>query len=78
MKNAKTEKALSSLEWAIAQSSFTPKQADEFTVEEFAKLANIPLESARGRLTKMVKSGMLMKRQILIKSHQTNVFKKAE
>jgi hypothetical protein len=78
MKNAKTEKALSSLEWAIAQSMTSPKQDDEFTTEEFAESTKTSAAASRSRLNRMVKSGMLVRRKILIESNYTNLFRKAD
>ena len=51
MKSAKTKQALSSLDWAIAQTIALPKQADEFTIAEFAQKAGISHPTAKYRLS---------------------------
>ena len=50
MKSAKTKQALSSLDWAIAQTIELPQQADEFTAYEFAEKAGVSLPTAKYRL----------------------------
>jgi len=50
MKSAKTQKAISSLDWAIAQTIELPQQADEFTAYEFAEKAGVSLPTAKYRL----------------------------
>ena len=50
MKSAKTEQALSSLDWAIAQTIELPQQPDEFTAYEFAEKAGVSLPTAKYRL----------------------------
>jgi len=50
MKSAKTKQALSSLDWAIAQTIELPQQPDEFTAYEFAEKAGVSLPTAKYRL----------------------------
>jgi hypothetical protein len=72
----KTKKALTGLEWAINQTVVKPRQADEWTVEEFSKAAGIPCSTAKSRLASMIDKGQLEKRVISIAGHQTNLYRK--
>ena len=77
MKNAKTEKALSSLEWAIAQSFGDPRHADEFTCVEFMKAGGgDSRSSASSRLNKMVNDGKLTKRPFSIGGSSCTLYRK--
>jgi hypothetical protein len=75
---SKTKKALTGLEWAIAQTVQEPKQADEFTAEEFALASNLEIGQARNRLDRMTDRGELSKRKILLNGKHKNLFKKAD
>jgi hypothetical protein len=78
MKNTKTEKALSSLDWAIAQSVGEPRQPDEFTCIEFMKAGGGGSRpSASSRLNRMVTDGMLTKRQFSIDGSRCTLYRKA-
>jgi hypothetical protein len=73
---AKTKKALSGLDWAIAQTVEEPKQADEFTTDDFARAGNLPVETARDKLNRMVRDGHLTKRMITLNGTRTNLYRK--
>ena len=73
-----TEKALTGLEWAIAQTIKSPQEDDEFTAEEFAKEAKLEISQARNRLDHMASRGQLTKRKVSINNRLTNVFRKAD
>ena len=73
-----TKKALTGLEWAIAQTVDKPQQEDEFTAEEFARASNLGITQSRNRLDRMTGQGQLSKRKILMDGRQTNVFRKAD
>jgi predicted Zn-dependent peptidase len=75
---SETKKALTGLEWAIAQTIDEPQQEDEFTAEEFARASNLGITQARNRLDRMTGLGQLSKRKILIDGRQTNLFRKAD
>jgi len=78
MKNTKTEKALSSLEWAIAQSIEPPRQEDEFTCEEFFQLSGAASRgAAESRLKRMVSNGGLLKRPTCINGNRCTLYRKA-
>jgi hypothetical protein len=78
MKNIKTEKALSSLEWAIAQSVEPPRQEDEFTCEEFLQLGGAPSRSsAEAKLKRMVSNGGLLKRPSCVNGNRCTLYRKA-
>ena len=74
----KTKKALTGLEWAIAQTIKEPKQPDEFTAEDFTGASKLGVAQVRGHLTRMVERGQLTKRKILISGKQTNLFRKVD
>lgn len=74
----KTKKALTGLEWAIAQTIKEPKQPDEFTAQDFAGASNLGMAQVRGHLTRMIERGHLTKRKILISGKQTNLFRKVD
>jgi hypothetical protein len=75
---SETKKALTGLEWAIAQTIDKPQQEDEFTAEEFSRASNLGITQARNRLDRMTGQGQLSKRKILIDGRQTNLFRKAD
>jgi arsenate reductase-like glutaredoxin family protein len=78
MKNTKTEKALSSLEWAIAQSVEPPRQEDEFTCEEFLQLGGgASRSSAEAKLKRMVSNGDLLKRPFCVNGNRCTLYRKA-
>ena len=78
MNNAKTEKALSSLEWAIAQSVVLPRQEDEFTCEEFFQLSGAASRgAAESRLKRMVSNGGLLKRPACINGNRCTLYRRA-
>ena len=77
MKNAKTEKALSGIEWAIAQAFGEPRHADEFTCVEFMKAGGGSSRSAASsRLNRMVADGMLTKRPFSIGGSNCTLYRK--
>ena len=75
---SKTKKALTGLEWAIAQTVQEPKQADEFTAQDFALASKLIGRQARSLLDGMFNRGELTKRKMIIAGKVVNVFKKAE
>jgi hypothetical protein len=75
---SKTKKALTGLEWAIAQTIQEPKQADEFTAQDFALASKLPASRVKHLLPSMVNRGELTKRKMLVAGKVVNVFKKAE
>lgn len=78
MKNAKTKKALSGIEWAIAQAVGEPRHADEFTCAEFMKAGGGDSRtSASSRLNRMVNDGMLTKRSFSIDGSSCTLYRKA-
>jgi len=78
MKNAKTKKALSGIEWAIAQAVGEPRHADEFTCVEFMKAGGGDSRaSASSRLNRMVNDGMLTKRSFSIDGSNCTLYRKA-
>jgi len=78
MKNTKTEKALSSLEWAIAQSIELPRQEDEFTCEEFLQLSgSVSRASAEAKLKRMVSNGGLLKRPACVNGNRCTLYRRA-
>jgi len=78
MKNAKTKKALSGIEWAIAQSVGKPRQEDEFTCEEFQRLGGGSTRgAAESRLKRMVSNGELLKRPSCINGSRCTLYRKA-
>jgi hypothetical protein len=78
MKNAKTEKALSGIEWAIAQSIGYPRQKDEFTSIEFFEMGGgSSRAAAESRLRRMVSNGDLLKRPLCIDGSRYMLYRKA-
>jgi len=78
MKNTKTEKALSSLEWAIAQSIEPPRQEDEFTCEEFLQLSGAASRSSvESKLKRMVNNGGLLKRPACVNGNRCTLYRRA-
>jgi hypothetical protein len=75
---SKTKKALTGLEWAIAQTVQEPKQADEFTSEEFILASKLGSRQARSVLEGMFNRGELTKRKMVIAGRFVNLFKKAD
>ena len=73
-----TKKALTGLEWAIAQTIDEPQQADEFTAEEYARVGKFDITQSRNRLERMAGKGQLSKRKVLIDGRWTNLFRKAD
>jgi hypothetical protein len=73
---AKAIGTLSGLEWALSQSVEQPKQADEFTTDDFARAGNLPVETARDKLNRMVRDGHLTKRMITLNGTRTNLYRK--
>ena len=76
MKNTKTEKALSGLEWAIAQTIPKPKEEDEFTVKEFGERAGITYDVAEKLLRRMQRAGQLTCRKVGLGGSLTNLYRK--
>lgn len=77
---SKTSAALTGIEWAMRQIAAADARADdEFTVEEFlivysAKHPYTTADSARHRLTQMVKEGVLTKRKSRCGGHLVNLY----
>ncbi len=79
MKNAKTEKALSSLDWAIAQTVGEPRHVDEFTCAEFMTAGGgNSRAAAASRLNRMVTDGMLTKRPFSMDGSSYTLYRKAD
>ena len=74
----KTKKALTGLEWAIAQTIQEPKRPDEFTADEFILASKLESRQAKRLLEGMFSRGELTKRKMAIGGMSVNVFKKAE
>jgi len=70
----KTKQAISSLDWAIAQTVQEPRQPDEFTIAEYAEKAGIGTAQAGNRLKRL--KG-LTSRVVTIKGNRVNLFRKA-
>jgi len=78
MKNTKTEKALSGLEWAISQSVGAPRQEDEFTCEEFLQLSGAASRSSvESKLKRMVNNGGLLKRPACVNGNRCTLYRRA-
>jgi predicted transcriptional regulator len=75
---SKTKKALTGLEWAIAQTVEPPKQPDEFTAEELAKASDGNLNAARSNLARMFEKGLVTKRSVRHAGKRTNLYRKAD
>ena len=73
-----TQKALSSLEWALAESTKHGKQPDEFTAHEYAARKGCGITSGRIELNKMAEDGLLERRAIKVGSAVKHVFKRSE
>ena len=64
MKNIKTEKALSGIEWAVSQTIGIPRQPDEFTIFEYMQAAGcLTRGAAESKLRRLVNDGGLTKRK---------------
>jgi response regulator of citrate/malate metabolism len=72
-----TKKALSGLEWALAQSIDEPQQPEEFTAEDFAKAGGVTMDSAKARLARMVRQGLLAKRIVCLRGRRTGLYRRA-
>lgn len=73
----KTQKALSSLEFAISQCITHEKMDDEFTLAEYIVKTKLKRSTAEQNLNGLVKQGMLTKRKISIDGSLTNLYRKA-
>jgi hypothetical protein len=71
-----TQKALSSLDLAIAESTTPSRIDDEFTIAEYMVKLKIPRTTAQHNLDNLVKRGILTKRKISIDGSICNLFKK--
>lgn len=76
--NDKTKKALTGLEWAIAQNADQFIEPDEFTVADFANATKSTSDSANSKLSRMVQSGKLSVRKLNQFGRLINAYKKAE
>ena len=77
MKNEKTKKALSGIEWAIAQTVGEPRHADEFTCIEFMNAGGGDSRaSASSKLNRMVNDGKLTKRPFSIGGSSCTLYRK--
>jgi Fic family protein len=72
----KTQKALSSLEFAISQNVEHDRMDDEFTLAEYVVKTRINRSTAQQQLDRLVGQGLLTKRKIAIDSHLTNLYRK--
>jgi predicted transcriptional regulator len=71
-----TQKALSSLDFAIAECTRPLKMDDEFTLAEYIVKSKMPRSTAQQNLDNLVSSGVLSKRKISIDGSLRNLFKK--
>jgi predicted transcriptional regulator len=71
-----TQKALSSLDFAIAECTRPSKMDDEFTLAEYIVKSKMPQTTAQRNLDNLVRSGVLSKRKISIDGSLRNLFKK--
>jgi len=71
-----TKKALSSLDFAIAECTRPSKMDDEFTLAEYIVKSKMPRSTAQEHLDNLVRSGVLSKRKISIDGSLRNLFKK--
>jgi predicted transcriptional regulator len=72
----KTQKALSALEFAIAQCATHERMDDEFTLAEYVVKTRINRSTAQQQLDRLVGQGLLTKRKIAIDSRLTNLYRK--
>ena len=75
--NNKTKAALSSLEFAISLSDNKPKQDDEFTVSEYARLSRKSHSQSKKILADLIEQNILTLRKISIDGRLTNLYSKA-
>jgi len=73
----KTQKALSSLEFAISQHISHDRMDDEFTLAEYIVKTRINRHTAQQQLARLVAQGMLTKRKISIDGSLANLYRKA-
>jgi DNA-binding IclR family transcriptional regulator len=71
-----TQKALSSLDFVIAESITPSRIDDEFTLSEYIVKSKMPRSTAKEHLDNLVRSGVLSKRKISINGSLCNLFKK--
>jgi hypothetical protein len=71
-----TQKALTSLDFAIAECTRPSKMDDEFTIDEYIVKSKMPRSTAQQNLDNLVRSGVLSKRKISIDGSLRNLFKK--
>jgi hypothetical protein len=71
-----TKKAISSLEWALAHHRELPQTDDEFDNIQFAETLGITYESARHKLSRMVRNGLLECRKITQNGIKRNLYSK--
>jgi predicted transcriptional regulator len=72
----KTQKALSSLEFAISQCITHEKMDDEFTLSEYIVKTKLKRSTAEQNLVRLLNRGMLTKRKISIDGSLTNLYRK--
>lgn len=75
--NKKTKAALSSLEFAISLSDNEPRRDDEFTVTEYAQLANKSISQSNKILSGMVDQNILTCRKVSLAGSVKNLYSKA-
>jgi len=73
----KTQKALSSLEFAISQCITHEKLDDEFTLAEYIVKTRLNRSTAHESLVRLINQGILTKRKISIDGSLTNLYRKA-
>ena len=78
MKKSKTAEVISGLEWAIAQTIEKPRDADEFTCEEFrAGCGVMTVAAAYSKLKRMCQDGSLTSRRVTMGGKTINLYKRA-
>lgn len=78
MKNIKTEKALSGIEWAVSQTIGIPRQPDEFTCYEFMEAAGgLTRGAAESKLRRLVNDGGLTKRKANVDGSICSLYRRA-
>ena len=71
-----TKKAISSLEWALTHHRELPQTDDEFNNNQFEEMLGITYESARHKLSRMVRSDLLECRKITQNGTKINLYRK--
>ena len=72
--NVSTQNAISSLEWVLAHHRELPQTDDEFDSTQFSNELGIGYDSARCKLSRMVKNGLLDHRKITKNGTRINLY----